>query len=73
MINLNYLMYPILYWILKIIFSIFFKKYTEMTDSLSVRIHVNKIENRIAFEIKTGHYLELLTTETMISEIIWKH
>ena len=26
----------------------------------------NKIENRIAFEIKTGCYLELLTPETMI-------
>ena len=27
--------------------------------------YVNKIENRITFEIKTGYYLELLTPETM--------
>ena len=26
-------------------------------------IYVNKIENRITFKIKTGHYLELLTHE----------
>ena len=28
-------------------------------------MYVNKIENRIAFKIKTGHYLELSTHETM--------
>ena len=28
-------------------------------------IYVNKIENRITFEIKTGYYLELLTPKTM--------
>ena len=28
-------------------------------------IYVHKIENRIAFQIKTGYYLELLTPETM--------
>ena len=28
-------------------------------------IYVNKIENRITFKIKTGYYLELLTSETM--------
>ena len=28
-------------------------------------IHVNKIENRTTFRIKTGYYLEILTTETM--------
>ena len=28
-------------------------------------ICVNKIENRITFKIKTGYYLELLTSETM--------
>ena len=28
-------------------------------------IYVNKIENRITFEIKTGHYLELLIPQTM--------
>ena len=34
-----------------------------MTDNPSIRIF--KIENRITFKIKTGYYLELLTTETM--------
>ena len=28
-------------------------------------IYVNKIENRTTFRIKTGYYLEILTTETM--------
>ena len=30
-----------------------------------MKIHVNKIENRITFKIKGGYYLELLTLETM--------
>ena len=30
-----------------------------------LRIYINQIENRITFKIKTGYYLELLTTETM--------
>ena len=28
-------------------------------------IYVNKIEDRITFKIKTGYYIELLTSETM--------
>ena len=28
-------------------------------------VHVNKVENRITFKIKTGYYLELLTSETI--------
>ena len=35
------------------------------TVNPSIRIYINKIENRITFEIKTGYYLELLTPETM--------
>ena len=31
----------------------------------SIRIYVNKIENRITFKIKIGYYLELLKPETM--------
>ena len=30
-----------------------------------MRIHVNKIENRITFKIKKGYHLKLLTPETM--------
>ena len=33
------------------------KKHEEKT---SIRIYVNKIENRITIKIKTGYYLELL-------------
>ena len=28
-------------------------------------MHINKIENKITFKIKTAYYLELLTPETM--------
>ena len=41
------------------------KKHEIVTDNLSIRIYINKIENRITFKIKTGYYLELLTSETM--------
>ena len=37
------------------------------TDSASIRIYVNKIENKITFKIKRGYYLEILTSETMKS------
>ena len=36
-----------------------------MTINPSIRIYVNKIENRIMFKIKTGYYFEVLTPETM--------
>ena len=35
------------------------------TDNTSIRIYVNKIENRITFTIKARYSLELLTHETM--------
>ena len=41
------------------------KKHSENVDNLSVKIYVNKIENRITFKIKTGYYLDLLIPETM--------
>ena len=31
----------------------------------SIKIYTNKLENRITFKIKTGYYLELLTSKTM--------
>ena len=46
-------------------FEYILKKHGENTDNPSIRIYVNKIENRITFKIKTGYYLELLTPETM--------
>ena len=39
------------------------KKNNENVDNPSIRIYVNKIEDRITFKIKNGYYLELLTTE----------
>ena len=40
-------------------------RHETITDNLSIRIYINKIEHRITFKIKNGHYLELLTPETM--------
>ena len=40
------------------------KNRREKTDNPSIRIYVAKIENRITFKIKTGHYVELLMPET---------
>ena len=41
------------------------KKHGKNTDNTSVRVYVNKIENRKRFKIRTGYHLELLTPETM--------
>ena len=49
-------------------FEYIFKKYVAVADNPSIRIYVNKIENRITFKIKTGYFLELLTPE-----VTWKH
>ena len=46
-------------------FKYILKKHTESVDNPSIRIYVNKIRNRITFNIKNGYYLELLTPETM--------
>ena len=45
--------------------SSIFKKHGKKIDNPSIRIYVNKIENRITFKIKTGYYLQLLTPEIM--------
>ena len=57
----------ILYQILKFILNISLKKHGEKINdnNVSIEAYVNKIKNRISFEVKTGHYLELLTPETM--------
>ena len=46
-------------------FEYILKKHSESVDNPSIRIYVNKIENRITFKIKKGYYLELLIQETM--------
>ena len=47
-------------------FEYILKEHGEITDNPSIKIYVNKIENRITFKIKTGYYVELLTPKTMI-------
>ena len=46
-------------------FEYILKKHETVPDNPSIRIYINKIENRITFTIKTGYYLKLLTPETM--------
>ena len=46
-------------------FEYVLKKHGENVDDPSMKIYVNKIENRVTFKIKKGYYLELLTPETM--------
>ena len=46
-------------------FEYILKKHSKSVDNPSIRIYINKIENRITFKIKNGHYLELLAPETM--------
>ena len=46
-------------------FEYIFKKHSENVDKPSIKIYVNKIENRVTFKIKNRYYLELLTPETI--------
>ena len=46
-------------------FKYLLKKHGENTNKPSVKRYVNNIENRIAFKIKNGYSLELLTPKTM--------
>ena len=57
--NLNYQIDHIQY------FEAVLKKHGESVDNPSIEIYLSKIENRVAFKIKNGYYLELLTPETM--------
>ena len=46
-------------------FEYIIKKHETVTHNPSIMIYVNKIENRITFTIKAGHYLRHLTHEMM--------
>ena len=46
-------------------FEYILKKHSESVDNPSIRMYMNRIENRITFKIKSGYYLDLLTAETM--------
>ena len=45
-------------------FEYILKKHSESVDNPSIRMYINRIENRITFKIKSVYYLELLTPET---------
>ena len=45
-------------------FEFILKKHGESVDNPSIRMYINRIENRITFKIKNGYYLDL-TPETM--------
>ena len=55
--NLIYLKDRILAQIFKIILNVYIKKTVKKAAITSIRIYMNKIENRIEFEIKTVYYL----------------
>ena len=65
MINLICLMDHILLQTFKIILSTLLKKHAAIADNPPVQIYTNRIKNRIAFKIKTGYKLELLSPETI--------
>ena len=46
-------------------FEYILKKHSESVDNPSIRMYINRIENRITFKIKDRYYFELLTPETM--------
>ena len=46
-------------------FEYILKKHNESVENPSIRMYINRIENRITFKIKNVYYLELLTSETM--------
>ena len=46
-------------------FGYILTNYETVTNNPSIRIYINKIENRITFKMKIRCYLEILTPETM--------
>ena len=46
-------------------FEYILNKHSVSVENPSIRMYINRIENRITFKIKSGYYLELLTPETM--------
>ena len=43
-------------------FKYIIKKDEKFTDTLPIRIHVKKLENRITLKIETGFYLKIFIT-----------
>ena len=46
-------------------FEFIIKKQETLTENPPVHVYINKIKNRIVFQIKTGYKLELLSSETV--------
>ena len=46
-------------------FKFIIRKHETLTENPPIKTYLNKIKNRIAFKIKTGYKLELLSLETM--------
>ena len=46
-------------------FEFIIRKHETLTENPPIKTYLNKIKNRIAFKIKTGYKLELLSLETM--------
>ena len=45
---------------MQVYFEYILKKHGEKSNNPSIRMNINRIENRITFNIKAGYYLELL-------------
>ena len=52
-------------WDIKDYFEYILEKHGEKTGNPSMRIYVNKMQNRIIFKFKTDYYLECLSPETI--------
>ena len=52
-------------------FKYILEKHIESVDNPSIRIYVNKIENRITFKIKSGYFFGTFNTRN--NEITWKY
>ena len=63
--SLIYLMDRIIYQKYKIILNIELKKHKTIGENAPILIYANSINNRIAFKIKIGYKLALLSKETM--------
>ena len=50
---------------IQVYFEYLLNKHETVTDNSSIKIYINKIENRITFKIKTGYYHEPFTPETV--------
>ena len=57
-INLNYVMDRLLCQMFKIILNKLSKKHETLTENPPMKIHANKIENRITFKIKSENILD---------------